>query len=917
MLGIQMRKSGGFYIGLMVLIVASVLTVPITSTQSASALTSGIVATGLALNLDPNITDSYPGSGLTVTDLSGANRHGTLAGNALPTFNNVSPKSFQFMKTKVGNTASADNKIRVSGKFLTDNFTIQTWIKTSEVGWATRHYTTMYIMASECGGGADDWGFGVNNSGKLAFGAGRNDATYATPDNVNTNTWVNVAASRNKSTGQIRLYINGVLKTVGTGNSGNSLTCSADGNTWIGNGQDSPAYTFGGSIGTVLAYTNILSDADVLTNYNATSGTYAPVAPALTAVPVIEGTARNGNTLTSSTGSWTGTPTSFSYQWSRALTSGGVYSDIAAATNPTYVVSDSDVGYFIKVAVVATNSVGSSPTEYSLATSACVEIAPVNTAIPVIAGIARTASTLAASSTGSWIGTPTSYAYQWKRSLTSGGSFSDIAAATSPTYVANESDVGYFIKVAVIAANSVGSSIAVESLETLAVVDIAPTNTAIPAITGVARTGETLTASKGSWTSSPSASTTYTYQWKRASTVGGSYTNIASATDRTYDLTDADIDNFIKVSVIATNNIGASSAVLSVATSVVIDLTDSVVPTVSASVSTATGFKFSILNYSANYTYALTTTEGTVSRSTDDVTVTGLTAGESATVTIAVTRSGYKPASKTVAGSAIPAATTTTTAAPALSIVIQAPATTVAQGQISVATVAPTTTTLPTLAANGVPVPTTTTSTTVAPARARTVVTTTLPRIVTTTTLGPPVVDKVDAGQSAVQVDGVKTDAVVTRSNNQMVVTSGSLSATLSGLDKTGKRAALDSNGVVHLDVGDVIKISLGGFKPESIVEVWLFSTPTKLGTAEVGKDGKMSSSYKLPFGTKSGAHRVVVTAKLPNGKSTTFTLGILVGDISTTSTLTRVLIAIPITLAIGFGFLLPTQLRRRKTRIA
>jgi hypothetical protein len=246
--------------------------------------------------------------------------------------------------------------------------------------------------------------------------------------------------------------------------------------------------------------------------------------------------------------------------------------------------------------------------------------------------------------------------------------------------------------------------------------------------------------------------------------------------------------------------------------------------------------------------------------------------------------------------------------------VIQAPVTTVAQGQASVATVAPatTTTTVVVLAANGLPVPTTTT-TTVAPARSKTVVTTTLPRIVTTTTVGPPVIDKVDAGQSAVQVDGVKTAAVVTRSNNQMVVTAGSLSATLSGLDKTGNRAALDSNGVVHLAVGDVIKISLGGFKPGSLVEVWLFSTPTKLGTAEVGADGKMSGEYKLPFGTKSGSHRVVVSAKLPNGKPTTFTLGILVGDISTTSTLTRVLIAIPISLAIGFGFLLPTRLRRRR----
>jgi hypothetical protein len=212
------------------------------------------------------------------------------------------------------------------------------------------------------------------------------------------------------------------------------------------------------------------------------------------------------------------------------------------------------------------------------------------------------------------------------------------------------------------------------------------------------------------------------------------------------------------------------------------------------------------------------------------------------------------------------------------------------------------------LGANGLPVPTT-----VTPTATKAVVSTTLPRIVTTTTVGPPIVDKVDAGQTAVQVDGVKTDATVTRENNQMVVTAGSLSATMSGLDKTGKRSPLDSDGNIHLAAGDEIKISVGGFKPGSIVEVWLFSTPTQLGTAVVGADGTVSGTYRLPAGTKSGTHRVVVTARLANGKPTSFTLGILVGDISTTSTLTRVLIAIPITLAIGFGFILPTQLRRRR----
>ena len=423
-----------------------------------------------------------------------------------------------------------------------------------------------------------------------------------------------------------------------------------------------------------------------------------------------------------------------------------------------------------------------------------------------------------------------------------------------------------------------------------------PSSLAVPVVTGTARTGDRLTTSNGSWTGTP---TLYVYQWKRASTSGGSYTNIPSATDRTYDLTDADIDKYIKVSVIATNSLGSSSAALSVATSIVVDLADSAVPTATTPVATATGFTFTISNYSNSYTYALTTTNGSASRSLDNVTVTGLIAGESATVTIGVTRTNYKSASKAVFGSAFPAPTTTTTAAPALSIVIQAPVTTIAQGQSSVATLPLTTTT-------------------VASASPKAVVTTTstLPAVVaptTTTTVGPPVVDKVDAGQTAVQVDGVKTAATVTRDNNQMIVTAGSLSATMSGLDKTGKRSALDSDGNIHLAAGDEIKISVGGFKPKSLVEVWLFSTPTQLGTAVVGADGTVSGTYRLPAGTKSGTHRVVVTARLANGKPTTFTLGILVGDISTTSTLTRVLIAIPIALAIGFGFLLPNQLRRRR----
>ena len=80
-----------------------------------------------------------------------------------------------------------------------------------------------------------------------------------------------------------------------------------------------------------------------------------------------------------------------------------------------------------------------------------------------------------------------------------------------------------------------------------------------------------------------------------------------------------------------------------------------------------------------------------------------------------------------------------------------------------------------------------------------------------------------------------------------------------------------------------------------------------------VGADGQVSGSFTIPEDVESGSHRIAVSAKLPDGKSATFTLGVAVGDIEKSSTLTRILIGIPISLAVLAGFILPNQVRRRR----
>lgn len=80
--------------------------------------------------------------------------------------------------------------------------------------------------------------------------------------------------------------------------------------------------------------------------------------PASTAAPVISGLAKSGQTLTASPGSWSGSPTSFAYSWSRCGGSGSGCVGIAA-TDSRYTVTDGDVGSKLEVTVTATNDGGS------------------------------------------------------------------------------------------------------------------------------------------------------------------------------------------------------------------------------------------------------------------------------------------------------------------------------------------------------------------------------------------------------------------------------------------------------------------------------------------------------------------------------------------------------------------------------
>lgn len=300
-----------------------------------------------------------------------------------------------------------------------------------------------------------------------------------------------------------------------------------------------------------------------------TTASAAPQAPPTnTAPPTISGEARQGQTLTGTSGSWSGTtPISFAYQWLRCDTDGANCANIAAGTNQTYTVAADDVGRRLRVQVTATNIDGSAtavsaPTD--VVTSAA---APVNTSPPTTSGTEREGAVLTAT-TGTWTGTPApTFAYQWFRCDQNGSTCSIINSATTQTYTLQAADVGRRMRVQVRATNSEGSATA-NSAATRVVeaAGTAPSNTSAPTISGNPVEGQVLTANRGQW--SGTQPITYAFQWQRCDRNGASCANIPTATGQTWRLTAASVGSTIRVRVTATNPRGSTAAV-SRATSVI------------------------------------------------------------------------------------------------------------------------------------------------------------------------------------------------------------------------------------------------------------------------------------------------------------------------------------------------------------
>ncbi len=308
---------------------------------------------------------------------------------------------------------------------------------------------------------------------------------------------------------------------------------------WLANGQVIPGatsdkYTVAeGDLGRVIAVrvTASVPDDSYSPGVSQSDATAAIVDDPTKVVsktkPIVSGTAKVGETLSTTDGTWSNEPTGFAYQW---LADGTA---VTGATSSTFVLTKDQRGKKMSVRVTASKSGLTSGTATSEETAAVAGGPLENKTKPTITGQTLEGATLTADP-GTWepeTVTPV-FTYQW---VADGA---NIAGATSRTYTLTSAEVGKTVTVKVTAsANGFDSGTATSA-------GVGPidepqgeiTVTGGPSIAGTDTVGELLSLNPGSVTPGDAA---ITVQWFRDGTA------ITGATARTYRLVAADEDALI------------------------------------------------------------------------------------------------------------------------------------------------------------------------------------------------------------------------------------------------------------------------------------------------------------------------------------------------------------------------------------
>ncbi|MDA8658406.1 cadherin domain-containing protein [Flavobacteriaceae bacterium] len=228
----------------------------VSSTQSSNTvqLISNIVTSGLVLYLDAANQNSYSGSGTKWSDLSGNENNGTLDG---ATYSSNGGGSISFDGSNDDVTIQDDNTLDITND-ITISYSLEpNWGNHSP--FIAKGTTNNYNYSTWVG---NDKGIDIDHS---SSGSLIKPLYTATSEMANGKISV-ITITRNSTTGDIKTYVDGVLKDTRSGSLGSSNNTDLK----IGYFSNESGNYYGyGKIGHLLIYNSALTDQQVYQNYDA------------------------------------------------------------------------------------------------------------------------------------------------------------------------------------------------------------------------------------------------------------------------------------------------------------------------------------------------------------------------------------------------------------------------------------------------------------------------------------------------------------------------------------------------------------------------------------------------------------------------------------------------------------------------
>lgn len=218
-----------------------------------------IVRNGLILHLDAANSRSYPGTGITWTDLTVNTNNGTLINT--PTYNSSNNGYFTFDgSSNYINIPTSSNITFSSGS----SYSLSAWFYISSLPGT---WTGIITKSRDL---TPWYGLWISSGNQYDWATPGNGGIINLLGSVAKTGWHNLCGVYNTSSNLSTLYVDGISNT---STSITSYAAAGSGDLAIGWAKGTGEY-LNGSVSNVCMYNRALSDTEVLKNYNALKGRY-------------------------------------------------------------------------------------------------------------------------------------------------------------------------------------------------------------------------------------------------------------------------------------------------------------------------------------------------------------------------------------------------------------------------------------------------------------------------------------------------------------------------------------------------------------------------------------------------------------------------------------------------------------------